>query len=116
MRHVAPILDEASRALHCLKTRAKGLKSPLLIGVGKVGRQFAADGELDRFDHLRKPLTHELSIGVIHARRHAELSDNSREHRVGEHLAVGENAVEVKDDGAVARTQLRTQLPGVQGW
>ena len=38
------------------------------------------------------------------------------DHGVGQHLAVGKHAVEIENDRAVVRVQLRTQFPGVQGW
>ena len=103
-----------------LETRAKGVERPRLIGIGKIRRQLAADHALDGLDHFGKPLAHVGAVGVLDRRRHAQFADDLGEHGIGQYLAVREDAVKVKNDGAVLsaqrRAQLRNQFPGVQGW
>src|SRR3984885_14785982 len=124
VRHLAPnpqkFLEKFPRAVDRFQTRAKGIERPPLISVSEIGRQLAADHSLDGLDHVRKPLAHEGAVGVVYCRRLTEFGDDFSDDRVGQHLAVGKDAVEIENDRAVVRvqprTQLRTQFPGVQGW
>ena len=100
-----------ARAVDGLKLYAKGVERPALIGIGKISRQLAADHALDRLDHFIEPLAHIGVVGIVNRGRHAEFGGDLRKHGIGQHLAVGEHAVEVKDD----RAMVSAQLPGVHG-